>query len=283
MKTPSEDVPAAAAEPQPEQTCPCEPPALPNIECVDRVKRLPIVEAAWNQSTAIYNNVKGYSPVLTWTLDTAEATVNKAVEQTLPVVAPIVKKLETPIGMVDKTLCKGLDVVENAVPCIKQEPAQIAENAKSLYDPACQQVKSLQELSWITANQFLHTNVGHAIIGGVDNLSSTVDRILDFILPPGEPLGFPRAEKVMQALQTIGGLPHRAARHGYATICNIIQVAGQQDVRENLRAILTLLHIQNLSSSLSSENTSTSMASPSTSSSNDSPPVKPPAQLQEVH
>lgn len=280
MKNPSEDVPAAAAEPQPEQACPCEPPALPNIECVDRVKRLPIVEAAWNKSAGIYNNVKGYSPVLTWTLDTAEATVNKAVEQTLPVVAPIVKKLETPIGMVDKTLCKGLDVVENAVPCIKQEPAVIAENARSLYDPAYKQVKSLQELSWITANQFLHTNVGTAIVGGVDNLSSTVDRILDFILPPGEPLGFPRAEKVMQALQTIGGLPHRAARRGYATICNIIQVAGQQDMRENLRAILTLLHIQNLSSTACPED---SVSSPSTSSSNASPPGQPPAQPQEVH
>nr|CAD7432372.1 unnamed protein product [Timema monikensis] len=97
---------------------------FPHLECVDRVWKLPVVESAWNQSADLYCRVKGYNGMLNWTLSTAEATMQKAIEQAAPIAAPIAKKFESPIHYVDQTLCKGINLVEEKVPIVKEPPQQ---------------------------------------------------------------------------------------------------------------------------------------------------------------
>jgi perilipin-2 len=96
--------------------------ALPHLECIDKMWKIPLVEMAWNQSAEMYGKVKEAHEVFNWTLSTAEAAVLKAIEQA----APIAKKLEQPIHAVDQTLCKGLEIVEEKLPLVKEPPSHVS-------------------------------------------------------------------------------------------------------------------------------------------------------------
>jgi len=96
--------------------------ALPHLECMDKIWKIPLVEMAWNQSAEMYGKVKEAHEVFNWTLSTAEAAVLKAIEQA----APIAKKLEQPIHAVDQTLCKGIEIVEEKLPLVKEPPSHVS-------------------------------------------------------------------------------------------------------------------------------------------------------------
>jgi hypothetical protein len=107
---------ASAAPVDPETT------GMPHLECVDKIWKIPLVEMAWNQSAGMYGKVKEANGVFNWTLSAAEATVLKAVEHA----APIARKLEQPIHTVDQTLCKGIAIVEEKLPLVKEPPAHVS-------------------------------------------------------------------------------------------------------------------------------------------------------------
>jgi hypothetical protein len=95
---------------------------MPHLECVDKIWKIPLIEMAWNQSAEMYGKVKGANEVFNWTLSTAEATMLMAIEQA----APIAKKLEQPIHAVDHTLCKGIAIVEEKLPLVKEPPSHVS-------------------------------------------------------------------------------------------------------------------------------------------------------------
>jgi hypothetical protein len=61
--------------------------------------------------------------VVSWGLNTAEASLQVALESTLPAVIV----LERPITLLDSLLCKSLDIVEERVPVVTQPPAQVSK------------------------------------------------------------------------------------------------------------------------------------------------------------
>ncbi len=61
-------------------------------------------------------------------MKTAEGTVVIAFSLTKPAIElykPVIVLFDGPIHLVDEILCKSLDMVEEAVPIIKQEPAEV--------------------------------------------------------------------------------------------------------------------------------------------------------------
>lgn len=62
---------------------------------------------------------------INYALQTAESTVQTAVEKITPLAQPVVSHLEGPIKKVDSVLCTGLDYVETKVPCVKLPPGQV--------------------------------------------------------------------------------------------------------------------------------------------------------------
>lgn len=56
-----------------------------------------------------------------WSLQTAEVTVTIAIDLS----KPTIDLLDGPIHLIDEILCKSLDMVEEAVPIIKEEPDQV--------------------------------------------------------------------------------------------------------------------------------------------------------------
>jgi hypothetical protein len=58
---------------------------------------------------------------VSWGLNTAESSVQAALETTLPAVIV----LERPIALFDSLLCKSLDIVEERVPVVTLPPDQV--------------------------------------------------------------------------------------------------------------------------------------------------------------
>ena len=93
----------------------------PHLESLDKIMSIPLIEMTWNQSVGLYGKVKESNSLFNWTLSTAEAAVLKAAEQAYP----LAKKLEQPLSAVDQTVVKGIEIVENKLPLIKEPPSHV--------------------------------------------------------------------------------------------------------------------------------------------------------------
>nr|CAD7264391.1 unnamed protein product [Timema shepardi] len=238
---------------------------FPHLECVDRVWKLPVVESAWNQSADLYCRVKGYNGMLNWTLSTAEATMQKAIEQATPIAAPIAKKFESPIHYVDQTLCKGINLVEEKVPLVKEPPQQIYETAKtyvtSALRPACTTVsavkdygtgkaQSLKYLSLLKANEVLSTHYGNMALSGFDSTAAIAEQYLDYYLPATEgqvehstPPAAEGEDKVLNTVYTVGRLSNKAARAVYMALSSQVNHINKDNVQEYIASLVAFLHL----------------------------------------
>lgn len=120
-----------------------------NIESVNRVAKLPVVEAAIHKATGLYEMAKDSNSVVNYALTTCESTVKTGMEKISPLTTPVVASLEGPIKKVDGILCSGLDYVEDKVPCVKLPPNEMYENTKNYINetvqPAVQTARNIVE------------------------------------------------------------------------------------------------------------------------------------------
>uniref|UniRef100_A0AAG5DPT1 Lipid storage droplets surface-binding protein 2 n=1 Tax=Anopheles atroparvus TaxID=41427 RepID=A0AAG5DPT1_ANOAO len=170
---------------------------LPHLESLDRMLKLPVVDATWQQTQNVYGRVKDYNPLLTWALGTAEDVVCRAVT----ISAPLVHKLDRPLQLVDQTLVKGIDKLEVNAPIIKEQPAEIYQQARTrvietvkphiekvceLRSASQQRAASLKDLSWRKANEVLATQYGSLAVNGVDTTAQLAERLLDYYFPKSD-------------------------------------------------------------------------------------------------
>lgn len=67
--------------------------------------------------------------LVSWGLNTAESSVQVALETTLPAVIV----LERPITLIDSLLCKSLDVVEERVPVVTLPPHMVSVKSELVF------------------------------------------------------------------------------------------------------------------------------------------------------
>lgn len=264
---------------------------LPHMEVMDRLWRLPMVESAWNTSAGMYGYVKNYHPVSNWTLSTAEGAVQMAVQT----IAPVAKKFESPIHVVDEKLCKGLDILEQKVPLVKETPQQVGEKIKEFQvtakgyvnatlQPALQTVEvakkmnvsSLKELSWNKANEILGSHYGQKALSGLDSTTSIAEQYLDYYLPSedsGEEENdriHPSSEcedKVLHTVHTVGRLSNKVGRRVYRTLSRRISQVNKDNINEYLNSLAAVVH---LTSYLNDVNKRVESSASSTTSTNSS-------------
>jgi perilipin-2 len=138
-----------------------------------------------------------YNPTLNWAFRTAEDVVKSAVTFS----APIVNAFDKPINYVDQTIVKGIDKLEATAPIIKEQPADIYNQAKTKVmetvqpriEKVCQMRKageqraaSLKELSYNKANEVLATHYGNLAVSGVDSTAALAERLLDSFFPKNQ-------------------------------------------------------------------------------------------------
>ncbi|XP_034489520.1 lipid storage droplets surface-binding protein 2 isoform X2 [Drosophila innubila] len=170
---------------------------LPHLESLERIIKLPVVNAAWDKSQDVYGKVKGKNRVFNWALNAAEDCVARAVTTA----APIVNRLDRPIAYVDQTLVKGIEQLEVKAPIIKDTPQEIYTQAKNkvidVVQPHLERVvkfkaagqqkaASLKDLAWQKANEVLATQYGSLAVNGVDTTTALAERLLEYYFPKCE-------------------------------------------------------------------------------------------------
>lgn len=234
---------------------------LPHLESFDKMLKLPMVEAAWNQSQGVYGKVKCHNPLFNWAFKTAEEAVHLAVNTA----APIVSRLDGPIHFVDQTLCSGIDKLEAKAPIIREQPQEIYQQARnkvvdavqptlnrvcSMRAAGQQKASTLKELSWQKANEVLATQYGSMAVTGVDTTSALAERLLDYYFPRREndaeddntPIDA-NADPVLHTCQTVGRLSNKVARRVYRTVSRQVKLLKKEDVHEYVASLIAVLRL----------------------------------------
>ncbi|XP_012257859.2 lipid storage droplets surface-binding protein 1-like [Athalia rosae] len=237
---------------------------LPQIELFNRVMGLPIIELAFTKSASTYMRVKDSHQLVHWALSNAEASLSSATRQAVPIAAPIAKRLENSIQLVDHTLCWGLDKIEEKVPIVKEKPETILESAFTLavqtVQPAVSkiayanellssQAACLKTLSWNKANDILGTQFGTAALQGLDSTAAIADKLIDHYFPAFEaeenvsaPVSA-EEDKLLHTVQTVGRLSNKAARRVYGSVRQHIKTINTDDLKEYVSNIVQILHL----------------------------------------
>ncbi|XP_058064201.1 lipid storage droplets surface-binding protein 2 isoform X2 [Anopheles bellator] len=234
---------------------------LPHLESLDRMLKLPVVDATWQQTQNVYGRVKDSNPLLSWALGTAEDVVCRAVT----ISAPLVQRLDRPLQLVDQTLVKGIDKLEVNAPIIKEQPAEIYQQARTrvietvkphiekvceLRSASQQRAASLKDLSWKKANEVLATQYGSLAVNGVDTTAQLAERLLDYYFPKAEtdadddnvPISA-KDDPVLHTVQTVGRLSNKVARRVYRTVSKQVKSLRKEDVRDYVATLIAVLRL----------------------------------------
>lgn len=234
---------------------------LPHLESWDRMLKLPVVDATWQQTQNVYGRVKDYNPLLNWAFGTAEDVVHRAVS----ISAPLVHKFDRPLQLVDQTLVKGIDRLEVSAPIIKEQPQEIYNQAKSkvlgtvkpytekvceLRQASQQKAASLKELSWKKANEVLASQYGSIAVNGVDTTAQLAERLLDYYFPKCEgddeddnaPISV-KEDPALHTVQTVGRLSNKVARRVYRTVSKQVKSLRKEDVKEYVVTLIAVLRL----------------------------------------
>ncbi|XP_032296455.1 lipid storage droplets surface-binding protein 2 isoform X1 [Drosophila virilis] len=264
-------------------TEPIEPPKdakdlLPHLESLERIIKLPVVNAAWDKSQDVYGKVKGKNRVFNWALNAAEDCVARAVTTA----APIVNRLDRPIAYVDQTLVKGIETLEVKAPIIKDTPQEIYAQAKNkvidVVQPHLERVvkfkaagqqkaASLKDLAWQKANEVLATQYGSLAVNGVDTTTALAERLLEYYFPKCESdveedndnkqsavvrngknaendMPVPASEDpVLHTVQTVGRLSNKISRRVYRNVSRQIKQVQQGNINDYLSSLIAALKL----------------------------------------
>ncbi|KAJ2947285.1 hypothetical protein O0L34_g17000 [Tuta absoluta] len=243
------------------------PPALPQLQSVQRAMELPTVSAAVGQFGALYTKVKGAHSLLEWALSTAEAGMMTAATVAAPFVA-------APLAAGDRRVTQAIQELEKRVPLVTEQPKVIVETTKQAVltritphvskvqncrVAAEQRVKSLKELSWTKANVLLSTAYGQKAIHSVDSGATFAMQLLDHYLPAVGPqeeqtneIVAATSDPALHTVQTVGRLSAVAARRVWANLAykiNELRSSGiELDVRRYIAALLAAVHLAKVTS-----------------------------------
>lgn len=232
-----------------------------HLQSIDRVLKLPVVDATWQQTQNVYGRVKDYNPLLNWAFGTAEDVVHRAVT----ISAPLVHKFDRPLQLVDQTLVKGIDRIESTAPIIKEQPQEIYNQAKSkvlgtvkpytekvceLRQASQQKAASLKDLSWKKANEVLATQYGSMAVNGVDTTAQLAERLLDYYFPKSEddveednaPISA-KDDPVLHTVQTVGRLSNKVACRVYRTVSKQVKTLRKEDVKDYVATLIAVLRL----------------------------------------
>ncbi|XP_050099769.1 lipid storage droplets surface-binding protein 2-like [Anopheles aquasalis] len=236
---------------------------LPHLESIDRMMGLPVVDATWQQTQMVYGRVKDSNRLFTWALGTVEDLVCRAANAS----APLVQFVDRPLQLVDQTLVRGIDRLELNAPILKEQPAEIYQQARTrvletvkphiervcdLRSASQQRAATLKELSWRKANEVLATQYGCLAVDGLDATATVAERLLDYYFPKTEkdeefeddnaPVGA-KEDPVLHTVQTVGRLSNKVARRVYRTVSQRVKSLGLQDVRDYVATLVAVLRL----------------------------------------
>lgn len=166
----------------------------------------------------------------------------------------------------DQTIVKGIDKLEVRAPIIKEQPAEIINQAKvkvmdvvqPRIDRVCvfrkageQKAASLKELSYNKANEVLATHYGSLAVSGVDSTAALAERLLDSFFPKNQEDETEDDDKPISAtddpalhtVQTIGALSNKVARRVYRSVARQLKQLNKENVIEYAASLIAVLRL----------------------------------------
>ncbi|KXJ71803.1 hypothetical protein RP20_CCG019698 [Aedes albopictus] len=230
---------------------------LPHLESLDRMLKLPVVDATWQQTQNVYGRVKVL--FFGFPQDIVAGFLLEFLKELF--LGFLLEFLQ----LVDQTVVKGIDRLEVSAPIIKEQPQEIYNPAKSkvlgtvkpytekvceLRQASQQKAASLKELSWKKANEVLATQYGSKAVNGVDTTAQAAERLLDYYFPKSaedvEDDNAPipvKEDPVLHTVQTVGRLSNKVARRVYRTVLNQIKCLRKEDVKDYVATLIAVLHL----------------------------------------
>ncbi|NWW42225.1 PLIN3 protein, partial [Pedionomus torquatus] len=190
---------------------------------VDRVTSLPLLNSAFNLVSSAYNHTKETHPYLSGVCSVAETVAAVAVGSVVGGAQPILNQLEPQITLVNEYACKGLDQLEENLPCLQQPADKVISDTKQLVstkvtsamDAACEakeamadkvteavdltknvvgdSVKLTKSMVTSTVNSAVEAAQGakdlavsQAVAGGVESVLGISEDLVDHYLPMTE-------------------------------------------------------------------------------------------------
>ncbi|KAJ8683156.1 hypothetical protein QAD02_018948 [Eretmocerus hayati] len=257
------------------------------VELFHRVLELPMVEIAMNFSASTYSRVKDSNQLVYWALSTAESSLTQATRQA----APIAKRFETPITIVDQKLCQGLDKIEKKMPIVRQTPNVIMENTYLMIleamMPTVQRISNanefvnnhannIKETSWKKVNEILSTHYGSVMVDKFDNTAEIVDMLIDKYFPPLTEEKYAEVvsveeDKLLHTLQRLGRLSNKAAHRVYSHVAHQLRILSKDNLRAYLSALVHFLQMARNVNAINSITTSHNSSSSNSTTNNGIP------------
>nr|XP_008120430.1 PREDICTED: perilipin-3 [Anolis carolinensis] len=94
---------------------------------VTRITSLPLVSSTYDACSAVYNYAKETFPYINTACNVAEMVAAVALGSAVGGAQPILNHLEPQISVANQYACKGLDKLEETIPCLNQPAHQVIE------------------------------------------------------------------------------------------------------------------------------------------------------------
>lgn len=174
MANPEDNAPSTA----PKQEAAAAEPAMKS-EFLERVGEIPVVNAAKEAGTNVYNQVKQMNRFTAAALSVAEtAALYFAVTA-----KPFLDKVQPQAQLVDQLACSGLDVVQVNAPFLLKPPEQLVEDARKLCSSTVaagyQKVEDIKTMGTDT-----YTSVKNYGIQKANDALSGTEELVEKYLPP---------------------------------------------------------------------------------------------------
>lgn len=154
------------------------------LKTVNRLLTWPMIEVTVSKTNDLYGKFKAHSWVTKFTADATEKALNTATTVTLYVSRP----LQAPIGLLDRMADSALNMVEEKLPIVKDEPAVAYERVLEAANPTIYRVTEAVLFTKDKANVVLLTRIGQFSVTQVaDRFLGVTDIVLSKIVPNAKP------------------------------------------------------------------------------------------------
>ncbi|XP_068954704.1 perilipin-1 isoform X2 [Petaurus breviceps papuanus] len=220
---------------------------------LQRVFQLPVVSGTCECFQKTYTSTKEAHPLVASVCNAYEKGVQGASNLAAWSMEPVVRRLSTQFTAANELACRGLDHLEEKIPALQYPPEKIASELK---DTISTRIRSARnsfsvpiantsdkvlgaalagcELAWgmarDTADYASSTRVGQLAAGGADLALSSVEKVVNYLMPapeenPALVLERPNPPQVQQKLpkpkpsflQRIGTLTNIVSQHTFQT------------------------------------------------------------------
>ncbi|XP_004432077.2 PREDICTED: perilipin-1 [Ceratotherium simum simum] len=229
---------------------------LPEQENVlQRVLQLPVVSGTCECFQKTYTSTKEAHPLVASVCNAYEKGVQGASSLAAWSMEPVVRRLSTQFTAANELACRGLDHLEEKIPALQYPPEKIASELKDTISTRLRSARNSIsmpiastsdkvlgaalagcELAWgvakDTAEYAANTRAGRLASGGADLALGSVEKVVEFLLPPTKEESAPapghqQAQKPSKAkpslMSRFGALANTLSEHTFQTMAQVLK------------------------------------------------------------